>query len=128
MDSAVVLCLWVRRPARPLDGHGRDDARTESSRSLRSIRRMDHARRRSVRSVLRTRRPSETACRLDSPNIRSFSTEGTSVIRTPAAAKRQLMTVSISKPSPHTILPSVGAGPSWSGRSSSGIRSAQNAL
>ena len=86
------------------------------------------ARRHSVNSVLSTRRPSWTARRLDSPNIRSFSTEGTSVIATPAAAKRQLMTVSISKPSPHIILPLAGAGALWSGRSSSGIRSAQNAL
>ncbi len=31
-------------------------------------------------------------------------------------------------PSPHSILPLAGAGPLWSGRSSSGIRSAQNAL
>ena len=50
------------------------------------------------------------------------------MIETLAAANRQLMTVSISNPSPHSILPLAGAGPLWSGSSSSGIRSAQNAL
>ena len=88
---------------------------------------MDLARRHSVNSVRSTRMPSETARRLDSPNIRSFSIEGTSVIETLAAAKRQLMTVSISNPSPHNI-PSTGAAACGSGRSNNGNRSAQNAL
>ena len=49
--------------------------------------RVARARSHSVIRVLRTRSPSETACRLDSPKIRIFSTEGTSVMATPGCGE-----------------------------------------
>ena len=56
------------------------------------------------------------------------SMDGTSVIFSPAAATRQLSTVSISKPSPQSIPSAAAAARPMSGRSSTGRRSAQNAL
>ncbi len=72
--------------------------------------------------------PSVTALRLLAPCTRSFSWLPTSVIRRSAADQRQVSTVSISNPSPHSIEPSAGFGSVEDSSSIAGSVSAQNAL
>ena len=72
----------------------------------------------------RTRIPSGIARRLLTPCRRGHSVLPTSVIRTPARATRTLMSVSISKPSPHASSRAGHRAARAGGRSSIGSRSA----
>ncbi|WFR66471.1 hypothetical protein P9139_16905 [Curtobacterium flaccumfaciens] len=72
--------------------------------------------------------PSVTALRLLVPCTRSFSWLPTSVMVSSAADQRQVRTVSISNPSPHSIDPSAGRGSAEDSRPIFGRTSAQKAL
>ena len=72
--------------------------------------------------------PSVIALRLLVPCTRSFSWLGTSEMARSAADQRQVRIVSISKPSPHSIEPSVGFGSVEDSRPIFGSVSAQKAL
>lgn len=78
-------------------------------------------------NVRKTRKPSLKVRRLLLPRTRRLSMLGTSMILAPAAAKRQLMRVSISNPSPQSM-PSAGPGAVTSGRASAGTKWRQSAL
>ena len=63
---------------------------------------------RSAWMVRSTRIPSEKALRLLEPKWRLCSKLGTSATTRPALAMRTLIRVSTSKPSPHSMAPSIG--------------------
>ena len=85
--------------------------------------------RRYSRMIVRiTRMPSLTALRLLTPCSRLCSTLATSLIRSRCRAARTLISVSISKPSPHSFSPSAVAGRVTSGRSRRSRTDRQNAL